>query len=100
VPKRSACSGRSACTASLDRAVRFDPRDPAHRGWDAKPEGPAWMDWSSDGAAAQPSLLALVPSAIVPEEWNLRMNPAHPDAGVVRAGQRRRFRYDLRLNDV
>jgi hypothetical protein len=86
VPKRSACSGRSACIGSLDRAVRFDPRDPAHRGWDAKPEGPTSMDRSSDRAAAQPSLRALVQSEIVPDECNLPMNPAHPDAGVVRAG--------------
>jgi RES domain-containing protein len=83
----------------FDQAVRFDPRDPAHRDWDAKPEGPVSIDWGSDWATSSESLLALVPSAIVPEEWNVLINPAHPDSEAVRAERRRRFHYDLRLGE-
>lgn len=44
------------------------------------------------------SLLS-VPSAIVPEQRNFLLNPAHPDAMHLRAKQERQFQFDLRLLD-
>lgn len=38
-----------------------------------------------------------VPSAIIPEELNYLINPAHPDAGRIRVVQSRAFSFDKRL---
>lgn len=57
------------------------------------------IDCGSDWAAPTGSLLAQVPSATVPEEWNVLIDPAHPDNTSVRADRRRRFHYDLRLGE-
>ena len=43
------------------------------------------------------SLLAKVPSIIVPEEWNVLINPAHPDISSVKATKVRKWIYDMRL---
>jgi RES domain-containing protein len=49
-------------------------------------------------AGSTASLLS-VPSAIVPEQRNFLLNPVHPDAIHLRAKQKRRFHFDLRLLD-
>ncbi len=82
---------------ALDHAERFDPNAPPHHGWNADPAPPVSLDWGSRWATQGRSLLALVPSAVVPEEWNVLINPAHPDIALARAERRRRFRYALRL---
>lgn len=41
--------------------------------------------------------LLRVPSAVVPEEWNLLINPAHPHASRIEAVTLRRFGFDPRL---
>lgn len=66
-------------------------------GWDAVPVGKASLDWGAAWVAGGRSLLARVPSVIVPEEMNVLINPAHPDAARLRAVKRRRWRYDARL---
>jgi RES domain-containing protein len=66
-------------------------------GWDAMPVGKASLDWGSAWIRAQTSLLARVPSVIVPEEMNVLINPAHPDAAQLRAVKRRKWLYDARL---
>ena len=38
-----------------------------------------------------------VPSAVIPEESNLLLNPAHPDFAGLRIGDPRPFSFDLRL---
>lgn len=38
-----------------------------------------------------------VPSFIVPESFNLLLNPAHPDAGAFAIANQRPFRFDERL---
>ena len=48
--------------------------------------------WAAQGG----SLLAQVPSVIVPEEHNLLINPAHPQAGKLRVAKLRRWLYDPR----
>lgn len=50
-------------------------------------------DWLARGSAA---VLAL-PSAIIPEETNYLMNPAHPDGRRVRVVRTRPFVFDPRL---
>lgn len=78
-----------AARAVLDRR--------AHIGWDAEPPGIVSLEWGTRWARARESLLAVVPSVIVPEESNVLINPRHPDAGAVRAAKVRRWLYDSRL---
>ncbi len=66
-------------------------------GWDAEPAGRVSLDWGTRWADGDETLLARVPSVIVPEESNLLLNPAHRDAALVRARKIRRWTYDGRL---
>lgn len=63
----------------------------------AEPAGSATValgdQWLDSVAAA----VLEVPSVIVPEESNLLINPAHADAGLIRAAVARQFIYDPRL---
>jgi RES domain-containing protein len=68
------------------------------RWWDAEPAGKTSLDWGMAWAAAKATLLARVPSIIVPEEQNVLINPAHPDAASVRAVKVHRWRYNARLS--
>ena len=52
--------------------------------------GDAWL------AAGRTAVLR-VPSAPVPEEWNLLINPRHPDFHRIRVAATRRFHFDQRL---
>jgi RES domain-containing protein len=47
--------------------------------------------------AAADSLALVVPSAVLPEDSNLLINPRHPDAARVRVAESRPFAFDLRL---
>ncbi|MDO5290445.1 MAG: RES family NAD+ phosphorylase [Pseudomonadota bacterium] len=67
-----------------------------HVGWDALPAGRVSIAWGTAWAGAGTSLLAQVPSVIVPEEHNLLINPQHPAASQVRAVKLRRWLYDPR----
>ncbi|MCX5570691.1 RES family NAD+ phosphorylase [Kaistia nematophila] len=62
---------------------------------EALPEAPlevgdAWL------ATARTPVLR-VPSFIVPESFNLLLNPAHPAAGDLKVASQRPFRFDARL---
>lgn len=65
--------------------------------WARLPDHPACNEvgnrWVAEGAA----LVLSVPSAIVPEERNLLINPAHPRAGDVKVVSTRPFAFDPRL---
>lgn len=68
---------------------------PAH--WDDMPATRPSLDvgdgWLREGATA----LLIVPSVIVPEEFNVLVNPKHADAARLAASKRRRWTYDARL---
>jgi RES domain-containing protein len=66
-------------------------------GWDAEPAGKVSLDWGTAWARGVRALLAIVPSVIVPEESNVLINPAHPDAVRLRSAKVRRWMYDGRL---
>lgn len=66
-------------------------------GWDAEPAGHVSIDFGTDWAAARRSALLLVPSAIVPEEINVLINPAHADSRRITARKVRKWLYDPRL---
>jgi RES domain-containing protein len=66
-------------------------------GWDAQPAGRVSLDWGTGWAAGGGALLAEVPSAIVPEESNVLVNPAHPGMAAIQVRKVRRWLYDARL---
>lgn len=66
-------------------------------GWDAEPAGKVSLDWGTDWLQRADTLLAEVPSVIVPEEVNILINPRHADAGSVKAAKVRKWLYDVRL---
>lgn len=70
---------------------------PLPAGWDAIPAGltarTAGEDWIASGASA----LLMVPSVIVPDEYNVLINPRHADAGAITATILKRWIYDPRL---
>ena len=73
----------------------FNPDDLV--GWNATPPVNGSMNWGDQWIASQQSLLAQVPSVIVPEECNVLINPAHPSRFDLRVTIRRRWSYDHRL---
>ena len=48
-------------------------------------------------ARSQASLLLRVPSAVVEEEFNILINPAHPDMRLVQLGEIKPYSFDERL---
>ena len=66
-------------------------------GWDAEPAGKVSIDWGTAWAKGKTTLVAEVPSVIVPEERNLLINTRHPDASKVKATKVRKWTYDFRL---
>jgi RES domain-containing protein len=66
-------------------------------GWDALYPGPASMEFGTQWAQEKRSLVLYVPSAIVPEETNGVINPAHAEFATVRMEIERAFHYDSRM---
>ena len=67
-------------------------------GWDAQPPGQVSLQFGSNWARSRNSCLLIVPSALVPEEQNILINPTHPDAARITAQKQRRWLYDPRLS--
>ncbi len=71
---------------------------PASRvGWDAEPAGLVSLEWGTAWAVSGTSLLADIPSVVVPEESNVLISPRHPDAAILGAVKIRKWTYDARL---
>ncbi len=66
-------------------------------GWDAIPAGRTSLETGEEWVGTQASALLLVPSIVVPEEQNVLINPAHPDAAQLVCAKLRRWQYDARL---
>lgn len=69
----------------------------AHIGWDAEPAGKVSLDWGTAWVAGMTTVLAVVPSVIVPEEVNILINPTHTDVSKVTATKVRKWTYDQRI---
>lgn len=67
-----------------------------HVGWDALPAGKTSIDFGTHWSASMASLLALVPSVVIPEEMNILINPRHADMGKLTAAKIRRWTYNHR----
>jgi RES domain-containing protein len=65
--------------------------------WVAEPPGSTTMLFGDRWIAGMSAPLLLVPSVIVPEEYNVLINPAHPQAKGITAMVLRQYVYDPRL---
>lgn len=65
--------------------------------WRSHPPSPATQDLGDQWVKSGRSAVLAVPSAIVPEECNYVLNPAHPDFALIRFGGPEFFSFDPRL---
>ena len=78
-----------AARAMFDRAAGV--------GWDVEPPGIVSLDWGDAWAAGAATLLAEVPSVVIPEASNVLINPVHAALPALRVTRVRRWTYDGRL---
>lgn len=71
--------------------------DPLPGGWDAVPSGMTSRTTGDAWVASGSSALLLVPSVSVPDEYNVLINPQHPDAASIAATTVKRWIYDPRF---
>ncbi|ESQ79092.1 RES family NAD+ phosphorylase [Asticcacaulis sp. YBE204] len=76
-------------------AKTFDAK--RHVGWDAVPAGRVSLDQGDAWLKSAASLLLRVPSVIVPEEYNVLINPQHPDIKRIKVTKLRKWTYDQRF---
>jgi RES domain-containing protein len=84
-----------ACAASWPAGLAVETVDAAALppGWRDTPAAAFGDLWARNRRSA----ILLVPSAIVPMERNVIINPHHPDAGLITYAAPEPFRYDPRL---
>ncbi|CAN7427115.1 RES family NAD+ phosphorylase [Pseudoduganella sp. LjRoot289] len=71
--------------------------DPLPGGWDAIPAGTSARAAGDDWIASRATALLLVPSVIVPDEYNVLINPQHGDAAAITATTIKRWICDPRF---
>lgn len=71
--------------------------DPLPAGWDAIPTGITARTAGDAWIASARTPLLLVPSVIVPDEYNVLINPQHADVAAITATTLKRWIYDPRF---
>lgn len=66
-------------------------------GWDKDPVTDETRQIGDEWASSHSSLFLRLPSAIIPQEYNLLLNPQHVQFSGVEIGEPVRFRFDPRL---
>lgn len=66
-------------------------------GWDADPAGKTSIQFGAEWMRSMNSALLRVPSVIVPDEYNILINPSHSDAETITAIKIQKWLYDPRL---
>lgn len=66
-------------------------------GWDAIPTGKVSLDFGDQWLKARKTAVMVVPSAIVPEDSVILINPQHPDSVKITSLKIRKWLYDPRL---
>ena len=66
-------------------------------GWDAEPAGRTSIEFGTKWIRSGMSALLVVPSVIVPEEFNVLINPQHSGSTRISATKVRKWLYDPRL---
>jgi RES domain-containing protein len=78
------------------QVLRIDARD-LPRNWRSYPAQTVLQRRGDDWLAAGSTAVLEVPSAVIPQEFNLLINPQHPDARKIRVMSIKDFAYDSRL---
>jgi RES domain-containing protein len=65
-------------------------------GWQLRNDQQA-REFGDDWVAAKRSYGLVVPSVVIEGEWNILLNPLHPDAGKLRIVETKPFRFDERM---
>jgi RES domain-containing protein len=65
--------------------------------WREAPPGPATMQIGDEWIRETRSAVLVVPSVIIPEEWNCLLNPTHPDFRKIKIASATDFAFDPRL---
>jgi RES domain-containing protein len=65
--------------------------------WRDYPAPPALADLGTQWALSRETLLLRVPSVVVEHEWNVLINPLHPDTPHVTIAQVEPYQFDARL---
>lgn len=68
--------------------------------WIGRYEDETLQQVGRDWITAGNSVMLLVPSAVVPQENNIILNPEHPDFAAIQVGEAQPFRFDGRLKPV
>lgn len=76
--------------------LRPAPQD-LPQGWNSLPADRPSMDFGSRWLKAGEQLGLIVPSAVLPLEWNILLNPRHPAIARVRVEDSFDFLYDERM---
>lgn len=74
----------------------LDTRDLPKR-WDSKPPSLETQFIGDDFVRSNEAAVLKVPSAVIPEEFNFLINPAHPDSASIRVLSAKPLRFDQRL---
>jgi|GEM_PF-20658 len=80
------------------RKARVESSTTLPVGWDALPASQTSIEYGTAWLRATSSALLVTPSAIVPEEPNILINPRHPDSAAIKARKVRKWTYDPRLS--
>lgn len=65
--------------------------------WLAEPPGSTTINYGNDWLRNLSAPLLLVPSVLIPEEYNVLINPSHPAAAHITSSVLRQYIYDPRL---
>ena len=68
----------------------------AHIGWDTLPAGAVSLEWGTNWCKKNSSLLAFIPSVIVPEEFIVLLNTRHVSMPSLKVTKIRKWNYDPR----
>lgn len=85
------------CVEVPDDAIEVFPRDALPKNWRARQAQKALVQAGQSWLLAKSALALKVPSAVVPSEHNLVLNPAHPRSSELIERTREEFSFDPRL---
>ncbi|SHF65306.1 RES domain-containing protein [Fodinibius roseus] len=67
--------------------------------WRSYPASDELAEMGTQWIQSQDSLLLKVPSVLIPSEWNILINPGHPDFDTIDIREVRPFQFDDRLRN-
>jgi len=94
---RNAFLVRISVPASIWRKREIIEASELPPAWLAEPAGSTTINFGDAWLESKAAALLLVPSVIVPEEYNVLINPLHQDARHITSQVIRQFIYDPRL---